>query len=73
MEPHLGQPNESPQLLTVTRVDATSEKGGTAVLSGNRVRYTPPRDFIGTDTLTIPSPITGLLMDLPIPFHCWQP
>jgi Bacterial Ig domain/Bacterial pre-peptidase C-terminal domain/Dockerin type I domain/GEVED domain len=61
-----GPTNESSQALTVTRVDATSEKGGTAVLSGGRVRYTPPRDFIGTDTLTYTitdNGITGVLFD----------
>lgn len=37
--------NDSPEGLIVTEVSATSSAGGTVVLSGGTVTYTPPPDF----------------------------
>ena len=44
-------PSESGQSLVFNRVIATSTNGGTVVqISPTQVRYTPPKDFNGTDT-----------------------
>ncbi len=52
-----GPSNESDQSLLVTGVGATSSQGGTVVLntadsSNHTITYTPPKDFVGTDTFT---------------------
>lgn len=38
--------------LSITSVDPTSAAGGTIVLEGNQLIYTPPTDFLGTDSFT---------------------
>ncbi len=45
-----GPPNEAGQIVTFRGVIATSTNGGTVILVGSEVRYTPPKDFNGTDT-----------------------
>ena len=47
-----GPANESSQTMKVTRVDPISANGGTVVLLGGRIRYTPRLDFLGTDSFT---------------------
>ncbi|GIW92545.1 MAG: hypothetical protein KatS3mg110_0586 [Pirellulaceae bacterium] len=44
-------PPES-QTLRISRVVATSERGGTVVLDGQTIRYTPPTDYLGPDVIT---------------------
>lgn len=47
----VGPPDEIPlQQLLFAGVDAASANGGTVVLDGTNVIYTPPADFVGTDT-----------------------
>lgn len=45
-----GPSNESGQLVAFRGVIATSTNGGTVVVVGNEVRYTPPANFNGDDT-----------------------
>ncbi len=47
-----GPANESDQQLTITRVDATSVRGGTVTLVNGVITYTPPTDFNGLDSFT---------------------
>ena len=47
-----GPPNESGQTLMVTAVSATSAQGGTVVLSGGNITYTPPANYAGADSFT---------------------
>ncbi|GIX00191.1 MAG: hypothetical protein KatS3mg111_3523 [Pirellulaceae bacterium] len=47
-----GPANESGQQLTFVGVSAQSANGGTVVASGGIVTYTPPLNFVGTDTFT---------------------
>ncbi|MCR9295349.1 MAG: Ig-like domain-containing protein [bacterium] len=42
--------NEDNQILRITDVDAVSAQGGAVSLVDGRVVYTPPNNFIGTDT-----------------------
>jgi len=39
-------------LLNVTNVSATSAQGGTLLLSGATITYTPPTNYVGTDSFT---------------------
>jgi hypothetical protein len=45
-----GPPDEAHQTLTFLGVQAQSTNGGTVVVDGDNVIYTPPLDFVGTDT-----------------------
>lgn len=45
-----GPPDEAGQTITFDGVVAQSTNGGTVVISGNNVIYTPPADFNGLDT-----------------------
>jgi PKD repeat protein len=45
-------PGESAQTLQVTAISATSQAGGTVVLAGSVVTYTPPAGFYGSDSFT---------------------
>ncbi|MEZ6114529.1 MAG: Ig-like domain-containing protein, partial [Pirellulaceae bacterium] len=47
-----GPANESNQTLSVASVSSTSTQGGTVVLSGSSVVYTPAANFNGQDTFT---------------------
>ncbi len=47
-----GPSNESSQTLRFVSAGPTSTNGGTIVVSGNSVTYTPAADFAGTDTFT---------------------
>ena len=38
--------------LSITAVDTNSAQGGTVVLSGNTITYTPPTDYTGADSFT---------------------
>ena len=45
-----GLDDEVDQVLTVTDVSASSDQGGTVTISEGTVSYTPPINFVGTDT-----------------------
>lgn len=47
-----GPANENSQTLSISAVAGTSAKGGTLVLDGGSINYTPAADFNGTDTFT---------------------
>lgn len=47
-----GPSNESSQLIRFVGVNPTSTNGGTVVVSGSSVIYTPAADFSGVDTFT---------------------
>ncbi len=51
-----GPPNEllPPELQTlrISRVIGVSQQGGTVVLDGQTIRYTPPTDYLGPDVIT---------------------
>jgi hypothetical protein len=51
-----GPANESAppelQTLRISRVVGTSSAGGTVVLDGQTIRYTPPTDYLGPDVIT---------------------
>jgi len=47
-----GPANESGQSLAVTSVSPTSAQGGTVVLSGDAISYSPPVNFFGTDSFS---------------------
>jgi hypothetical protein len=38
--------------VSITAVSSTSAQGGTVSLAGSTITYTPPADYIGTDTFT---------------------
>lgn len=44
-----GASNESGQALTVTAVSSPTSSGGTVILAGSQILYTPPPEFSGTD------------------------
>lgn len=44
------RPDPPSQLLTLTDVQTPTDQGGSAVIVANQVQYTPPTDFLGTDT-----------------------
>ncbi len=37
---------------TICNIETPTDNGGTAVVSGNKITYTPPADFCGPDTFT---------------------
>lgn len=47
-----GPPNESNQALKIVGVSAVSARGGSVMLSGTEVIYTPPSDYSGPDSFT---------------------
>jgi hypothetical protein len=44
--------DEADQVLSIIGVSPTSARGGSVVLAGSTVTYTPAQDFFGTDTFT---------------------
>ncbi|HLX60581.1 MAG TPA: Ig-like domain-containing protein [Planctomycetota bacterium] len=62
-----GPDNESSQTLTVTAVSATSTQGGTVVLNGAIVSYTPPLHFYGADTFIYTATDNGTTNGAPDP------
>lgn len=47
-----GGPDEAGQTLAIIAVSSSSTRGGSVVLAGTTIRYTPAADFFGLDTFT---------------------
>ncbi|MFO0897089.1 MAG: Ig-like domain-containing protein [Pirellulales bacterium] len=47
-----GPADEAGQNLSIVGVSGTSAQGGTVTLVAGQITYTPPPDFVGTDTFT---------------------
>jgi VCBS repeat-containing protein len=60
-----GPANESGQKLTVTAVSSPSIQGGTVVLNGGRITYTPPLDYSGPDNFSYTMTDDGTTAGLP--------
>ena len=60
-------PVESGETLTVSSFDATTTEGGTVVLSGTNLIYTPPQDYFGPDSFTYVALNNGTTYGFPDP------
>ena len=62
-----GPANESAQTITVTGVSAASANGGSVILDGMVITYTPPLNFSGSDTFSYTITDNGTTNNLPDP------
>ncbi len=45
-------PGESSQILSISRIDSTSARGGSVRIVGTNIEYTPPANYVGPDSFT---------------------